>query len=395
MSLAAPPRSSLACRLAVALVAALLATACTKKTVVREVPVPSAGTVPAPTDGASAIAPVATSGAATGADAGAGATGGTVPDAAIGTPSATATDTMAGTATDTAFADATAAAPPPRTAGAIDPDTVSGTPGEVADCALALPCRWSSEDGGFAVTVTSGDDVGPRGTLAIDFRVDTLHDTELLFGGGAEAIDASNARYAVVARRLGEGNGNAPLGVLAGAPVEGRLEHASAAGRTSLTSLRIGLVDNGLVHEASFANVPLGPAASTVADCAFSLPCTWTSADGLASVELVSAGGLLDQRRLTAGFTVTTSDGSAVALAGGHAVGVDGTELTGRTHSLGTTSGFESVTATTVAGLPRAGTVDFNRAATTPAALLALRLDLYPDAPVPRWDVAFSNVPLL
>ena len=130
MSLAAPPRSSLACRLAVALATVLLVAACTKKTVVREVPAPSAAaataTPDASPDGASAAAPGTASDGASDAAGGSGTTG-----MASATATDAATDAPSGDA-DVAFADATAVMPPARAAGAIDPDAAIGLPGSAA-----------------------------------------------------------------------------------------------------------------------------------------------------------------------------------------------------------------------------------------------------------------------
>ena len=317
-------------------------------------------------------------------------------DSALGDVSGDTSGAAAAPDGPAAFADPDGApGVPPRVAGGVDPEAVTGEPGAPVDCALTLPCRWSSEGGGFAVTLTSGDDTGPRNGLSLAFRVDALHDTELVFGGGAEAIDANGVLHTPIARALGAGNGNAPLGVTAGTGVDGRIDHAAPAGDTHLTRFRIGLLDNGLVREAAFENVPLGPLDSMDADCAFTLPCTWTPDDGRTTVELLSAGGLLDLRRLTVGFTVTTSDGAGIVLAGGAALGADGTEFASRDHALGTARDHEPLGATTVADIPRAGTVDFRRTASAPTTLRALTLSLYPDAPVPRWNVVFTDVPLL
>ena len=322
---------------------------------------------------------------------GAGAPDGAVGNAPDGTPGAEATP-----GGPVALADPDGVADvPPRAPGGVDPEAVTGDPGAPVDCALTLPCRWSSEDGGFAVTLTSGDDTGPRDGLSLAFRVDTLHDTELAFGGGAEATDGNGVLHTPIVRALGTGNGNAPIGVVAGTGVDGRIDHAAPAGDTHLTRFRLGLLDNGLVREATFENVPLGPRDSVDADCAFTLPCTWTPDDGRTTVELLSAGGLLDLRRLTVGFTVTTSDGAGIVLAGGTALGADGTELASRDHALGTARDHEPLRATTAADIPRAGTVDFRRTASAPTTLRTLTLSLYPDAPVPRWNVVFTDVPLL
>ena len=70
------------------------------------------------------------------------------------------------------------------------------------------------------------------------------------------------------------------------------------------------------------------------------------------------------------------------------------TKLGAGTLTLGTESGFETLTGNTVAALPSAATVDFRRTETEPRALSLLELELYRDAPVPRWNVVVRDVPL-
>ena len=275
-----------------------------------------------------------------------------------------------------------------------DPEAVVGEPGTGVDCAMTLPCRWMSADSGFAITVVSGDDTGSQDGLSVGFLVDANHDTEVAYGAGAEVLGAGGQRYQAIARTLGEGNGIAPTGLLAGETLEGSIDYSKPAGTTSLAQWRVGLLDNGLARSATFENVPLGPAESLDADCEFVLPCTWFAADGSAAVTLGSAGGLADERRLSVGFAVTTLENDSIVLAGASAVGDDGTAFSSRTLTLGTESGFETLTGNTVAALPSAATVDFRRTETEPRALSLLELELYRDAPVPRWNVVFRDVPL-
>ena len=276
----------------------------------------------------------------------------------------------------------------------VDPGTVSGAAGQIVDCAFKLPCRWLDADGGFAVTTTSADDTGPLDGLSVAFNVVSTHDTEVSYGGGSTAVGANGTSFQPTARVLGPGNGIAPVGLLASETLTGSIAHDKGADGQGLARWSVTLTDNGFVREAVFVNVPVGPAAATSVDCAMNLPCTWRSADGYASVSLVSAGGIASSGNLTTGFSITTVTEDAVALAGAEAVGVDGTRFVSRTHTLGTSSGFDEITSTTVAGLPLAATVLFNRTGTSPAALSRLSLSLYPDAPVPRWSIVFENVPL-
>ena len=276
----------------------------------------------------------------------------------------------------------------------VDPSTVSGAPGQIVDCAFALPCRWLDADGGFAVTVTSADDTGPLNGLSVAFNVVATHDTEVSYGGGSTAVGANGTRFQPTVRALGPGNGIAAVGLLASETLNGSIHHDKGADGQNLDRFSVTLTDNGFVREAVFVNLPVGPAAAESVDCAMNLPCTWRSADGYTDVSLISAGGIASSGSLSAGFSITTVTDSAVALAGAEAVGAEGTRFASRTHTLGTANGFDEITDTTVAGLPLAATVLFNRTGTSPAALARLELSLYPAAPVPRWSIVFENVPL-
>ena len=353
----------------------LLCVACGEKTVVREVPVNAGG------------------GAVPGAIPGAvpGATPGAVPATpAFGDPAAPGAVPSVPSLGDGLedLPDVT------REPVLVDPDTISGAPGQIVDCAFAVPCRWLDAEGAFGVTVTSADDIGRIGGLSVRFAVSATHDTEVSYAGGSTAIGADGRRFQPTVRSLGPGNGIAPTGVLGGESLDGHIDHDTPVDGAALARFALTLSDNGFVREAVFVNLPVGAAASANVDCAMNLPCTWRSADGYADVSLISAGGIASTGNLSAGLSITTATDSAVAFAGAEAVGQEGTRFVARTHTLGTQNGFDEITAGTVAGLPLAATVTFNRTGTRPGALARLALDLYPDAPVPRWSIVFENVPL-
>lgn len=329
---------------------------------------------------------------------------GTSADGADGAPDAAAADPD-GVPVPPAFSDQPvnpSAAEPAGSQAPVAPtlpeagvDAVVGQPGVAVDCEQRLPCRWSDSDESFAVSVTSADDTGPRNGLSISFQVDATHDTELVFGGGSDVVVDTGARPAAIARALGDGNGLSPVATEAGSPASGRIDYAAPAGSALLTRWRIGLSDNGQVREAIFVNVPVGPAASAAVDCALTLPCIWSAPDNSASVRLDAAGGLADVRRLSVGFTVVSGTALAVALDGGSAIGADGSAFQSRNVTLGDSTAHTSVHATTVANLNLGGSIDFRRVDGNPYSLTQLSLSLYPDAPVPRWQMIFENVPLL
>lgn len=353
--------------------ASLFAAGCTE-TVVREVP----ATDPAPADAAerAAAAPTPVPVAAPGATLG-------------GEPS---TVTVAGEPSTETDGEEPSAAAPDTTAVFDDPDAVAGEPGASVDCAATVPCRWLSEDGGLAVTVTRADH-GGDGALEVDFRLDTTRETTLALGETGSAIDGSGASLAPTRRSLEGGRGETALEAAPGRPLAGRLAYAGTA-REGLARWSLALVDNGFAREARFVDLPVGRLAAEASDCALALPCTWTSPDGATRVTLTVVGGFEAERRLVAGFEVESADDLALVLDGAEALGADGTRFEGRMQSLGQVRDHESVGAQAIAGVALAAGVDFFRTSATPDALAWLSLELHRDAPVPRWDVRFENVPL-
>lgn len=337
--------------------AGLLAVGCTEKTVVREVPA-SVDQAAASTDDAAAMTPTP------------------IPFAVQGETSTEAEPS------DTA----------PSLTLFDDPDAVTGDPGASVDCGASVPCRWLSGDGGLAVTVTRVDHAD-GGLLEVDFRLDATRETTLAFGGMGSATDGAGAALAPARRALEGGRGETPLEASPGHPLSGRLAYADGA-KDGLARLALALLDSGFAREASFLNLPVGPLASEHSDCAFALPCTWTSPDGATRVTLELAGGFETERRLVASFAVESAESLALVLDGAEALGTDGTRFEGRLRSLGQTRHHRSAGAEAIANVPLAARVDFFRTTARPEALARLTLGLHRDAPVPRWDIRFENVPL-
>lgn len=277
-----------------------------------------------------------------------------------------------------------------------DQQTVDGTPGATVDCNQQLPCRWLSEDSQFSVTVTNADNIATRSRLGIQFSVGVTHDTQVSIVRSDSAIDSESVELKASAYTLGTGNGIAPQGIAAGSSIEGTSNFDQTSSGTSITTWSLALIDGGLVREASFTNIPIGTVTSEYADCKNTLPCVWVSPSSDVTITLLTVGGLSSTNRLSANLSVQTATNMTVALdAGATAYGSDGTQFVARTHSLGTNSDYEKITANTLAGALLPAKIDFLRTATSPTALQNLSLVIYNDSPVPRWNPRFTAVPIL
>lgn len=274
-----------------------------------------------------------------------------------------------------------------------EPVGIEGFPGSVVDCEISLPCSWLSSDGGLTVTASRVENSGATGGLEIDYRVRATRATAVSLGGNSTATDASGAVLVPSSRELDGSRGQVPVDIAVARSIHGSVGYAEAA-TIGLTSWSISLLDNGFAREAVFLNLPVGRAESVPGECEFKLPCTWISADGLATVTLTVAGGLIGESRLSVGVEIETVTDLQLALDGTTAIGEDGTRFQSRLMSLGTNSHYELVTAESIAEIALGAHVDFLRVATQPMSLKELTLDLYRDEPVPRWDISFRDVPL-
>ena len=90
---------------------------------------------------------------------------------------------------------------------------------------------------------------------------------------------------------------------------------------------------------------------------------------------------------------VTLRDMDIVLDAGATAISVSGEQYDGRTHGLGPESGFAEVKSSATSGIMLPGNVSFFRTSQPPAALKSLDLVIFEDAPIPRWNPQFINLP--
>lgn len=277
-----------------------------------------------------------------------------------------------------------------------DDGSVVGASGRLVDCQQTLPCRWISADESLAVTATSADNTGALGHLSIHYRIDALHDSSLILGNSPAAVGASGMSFTITEQVLGTGNGIAPVAVEAGLPILGSLTYERAANDTSLARWALTLLDNGLIQEAGFENLPLGPITTEAATCNNILPCVWVSADESVAITLLSAGGFSSTGRLTVNLSIEAASDTRIAVdAGATAMASDGTILNARTHRLGTLSGYEQLTLTSIAGTAIGAAISFSRTQIQPVQLRQLSLKIYENTPTPRWNPVFENVPVI
>ena len=271
---------------------------------------------------------------------------------------------------------------------------IIGTPGTTVNCQLMLPCQWISVDTQFVVTVTNADNIGEQSRLAIEYTIQTSHDSELTIASTVSAVDSTGDRYEAASLLLGDAIGAQTKGIVAGTDVLARIEFNKTSNAASV-DWSIGLSDAGLVREPAFTNIPIGSVTDQHADCANTLPCAWITPAGDVTITLLSANGSGAINRLSTNFTVETTRNTGVVVdAGATAIGTDGMMFAGRTHAIGVETGSETIAATATPGVPVSGTVFFSRTQTMSPALQNLSLVVYEDRPVPRWNPSFLSVPV-
>lgn len=271
---------------------------------------------------------------------------------------------------------------------------VIGEPGEIVDCDLALPCRWLSADEDFTLTVGNVGNTGSLGRLTVLYTLSTSHDTEMLLGNGSSALAPGGAEFNLIQQTLGDGNGITAQSVLAGENITGSATYDRESESGILAGWTLTVIDNGLPRTVGFINLPIDMPDTLAINCAGVLPCQWESSLKDAKITLFAVGGYSANGRLNVNFNLdTTRDMDVVLGAGATAVGSLGELFEGRTHGLGATTGFADVAATVSSGVTLPGNVSFFRTAKEPTALTSLDLVIYEDAPIPRWNPQFINLP--
>ena len=271
---------------------------------------------------------------------------------------------------------------------------VIGEPGAVVDCNLLLPCRWLGIDEDFTLTVGDVANTGSLGRLSIQYTVNASHDSELLLGNGSIALAPGGKNFNLIQQSLGTGNGIKPQAVLAGENTNGSATYDREATSATLAGWTLTIIDNGLPRTIGFINLPIGTPNTLAVNCADVLPCQWESSREDVTITLVAVGGYTANGRLNVNFNVVTERDMDIVLdAGATAIGVSEEQFDGRTHGLGTQNGFAQVTVNTASGIMLPGNVSFFRTSQPPAALKSLNLVIYEDAPTPRWNPQFINLP--
>jgi hypothetical protein len=274
-------------------------------------------------------------------------------------------------------------------------EIIIGTPGTTVDCMNSLPCRWVSSDTQFALTITSADNIASRDRLSLSYVITTTHDSTIAISSAQEALTLEGLALTAEDQTLGEGNGGTPQGLLAGGQLMGMINFNDSASGAALSEWSISVQDSGIIRMATFSNIPLGSLTTTQADCSYTLPCIWSTADNDVAITLHSVGGISTNNRVSVNFSVETSAAMTIAIdQGSTASGSDGSLFEGRTLGLGFLTDYQKLSATIMARSPYFGSVHFYRTPSVPAYLHQLSLVLYQDEPVPRWNPQFINVPL-
>ena len=279
------------------------------------------------------------------------------------------------------------------------------------DCAAALPCRLTSADGAFALTLhaADGEALDGSGPLRLDFVLEALSRDAAVALERSSSIVAGGQVLEAEALELGLASApgsrdEAAFTLLPGVPING---HATFAGElvgnpAVLDRVTLRLSEAGRTEAATFANVPLGAERSAPIDCANALPCEWRADDGGATLALSGAAPLRWNRatRLVVSWslaatrplelvtlpsgTVTNGAGETLEPYGIELAGTDSRDGTPLVHALGA---GESVGGRLVPRrAPAEGETTLARVAIAVVERRAPR--------APRWRPVFLNVPL-
>ncbi|ASJ71811.1 hypothetical protein [Granulosicoccus antarcticus] len=269
------------------------------------------------------------------------------------------------------------------------------TSSKTMDCGQSLPCRWTSEDEQFTLTVSRADNRSTYGVMQLEYSISTVHDTQVSVSEGGLALDDSGVSFNPSAQLLGGTDSANEHELLAGSILDGSITFDSATDSSFLSEWSISMSDGGITRSPSFSNIPVDTITNSHADCELVLPCIWTTPQGDVTVTLTSAGGFASTGSLSTTFAVQSETTINVALeAGALAISTRGTQYIGRTQILGSTSGYKKLVAEAYAGYDLFGAIQYYKKTEVPTALNELSLVLYQDDPVPRWNPKFINIPI-
>jgi len=312
-----------------------------------------------------------------------------------GTAAQTSTDNAIGSAgVVTAEVNAAIASAAGSSESTVYTPAVIGEPGDIVDCSYQLPCRWIAANEDFTLTVGNVGNTGTLDRLSVQYTVSTSYDTELLLGNGSTALAPGGAAFNLIQQSLGDGNGITAQAVLAGVNVKGFATYDRTSASNKLAGWTLTIIDNGLPRTVGLINLPIDMPDTLAVNCAGVLPCQWESSLEDATITLIAVGGYTANGRLNVNFNLqATRDMDVVLGAGASAIGALGEQFEGRTHGLGAETGFADVTASISGGAILPGNVSFFRTAQPPTTLNSLDLVIYEDAPIPRWNPQFVNLP--
>ena len=318
------------------------------------------------------------------------------PDAVVPTPPSAPESPPAPTPPSSPATDSPSAAEPSATAS--------------ADCASTLPCRLVTADGGLAATLTAADGavLDGSGPLRIDVVVEALSRDARVGIAASSSVVAGGQVLEVDALRLGVAGApgardEAAFDLLAGVPINGHVTFGGdlVGNPGTLDRVTLALTEAGTARRATFADVPLGPEPGAPIDCAASLPCLWTSADGTATIALTDAVPERWNRaeRLVVSWSFTATRPLEIALSGlGRVTGGDGEALEPYGIELGGVESSDGTlpTRALAAGESVTGRVVPRRVPASDAALGRVEIDVVErrSPRAPRWRPVFVDVPL-
>lgn len=217
-------------------------------------------------------------------------------------------------------------APPSAPTGTPDTPSADDVAADgTVDCADALPCTVTSEDGALTLRLTAaqGEQADDGGDFRVDLAVasarggDVALTTATFAEAGEARLEAALVTIDGEGSRFG-GSASATLEPATDAPASVEFLGSLPGGTERLDAVTLVLVGGARETRLRFLNVPAGADGGEVVDCRLALPCDWRSPDGElgVTVEDVAVRRFDDRERLVVVYTVTSVRAITLAAEG-------------------------------------------------------------------------------
>ena len=288
--------------------------------------------------------------------------------------------------------------PIPEFASSVSPLLSDGPPqqnGGNRDCLNTVPCTWTDASQQATVTITRADNTATRSRLAIDYKISTLHDTNLLITQSSDPTLSNESELSSSELIFAGDSVSSPHPNAAGEEIAGTVIFGNGTNADFISSWQLSFLDSGIQRTASFSSVPIGTRARFQADCESTLPCSWTDEKRSIDVTLLKARAQQGNEGIVLTFAIRTQlEETVFVVPGSTAVATDDTVLEALEHSLNGLQSLDELSSVIEPGTQLMGSIAFLPTATPPEALDVLQLKLHNDSTDPHWNPRFINVPL-